>query len=46
MGNEDDIKGMISFLASNLSSYVTGQNICLDGGITCKILIVLIFKIL
>ena len=36
MGNEDDIKGMISFLASNLSSYVTGQNICLDGGITCK----------
>ena len=36
MGTEDDIKGMISFLSSNLSNYVTGQNLVLDGGITCK----------
>ena len=37
MGNEDDIKGIISFLSSGLSNYLTGQNIALDGGITCKI---------
>ena len=36
MGTEDDIKGIISFLSSNLSNYVTGQNLVLDGGITCK----------
>lgn len=36
MGTEDDIKGMISFLSSNLSNYVTGQNYVLDGGITSK----------
>lgn len=36
MGTEDDIKGMISFLSSGLSKYITGQNFVLDGGITCK----------
>ena len=36
MGTEDDIKGIISFLSSNLSNYITGQEIVVDGGITCK----------
>lgn len=37
MGNENDIKGLISYLSSNLSNYMTGQNIVLDGGLTCKV---------
>lgn len=32
MGTENDIKGTIVFLASNLSLYVTGQDINVDGG--------------
>ena len=32
MGNEDDLKGIISFLSSDLSMYVTGQNFMIDGG--------------
>jgi CMP-N-acetylneuraminic acid synthetase/NAD(P)-dependent dehydrogenase (short-subunit alcohol dehydrogenase family) len=36
MGTEDDIKGIISFLSSNLSNYITGQEFVVDGGITCK----------
>jgi CMP-N-acetylneuraminic acid synthetase/NAD(P)-dependent dehydrogenase (short-subunit alcohol dehydrogenase family) len=32
MGNEDDIKGPIIFLASELSRYVTGQDLHVDGG--------------
>lgn len=36
MGTEDDIKGIISFLSSNLSNYITGQEFVVDGGLTCK----------
>lgn len=32
MGIEDDIKGLIALLASDLSRYITGQDIALDGG--------------
>lgn len=32
MATEQDFKGAIAYLASDLSAYVTGQNICVDGG--------------
>jgi NAD(P)-dependent dehydrogenase (short-subunit alcohol dehydrogenase family) len=32
MASEDDLRGSIGYLASNLSKYVTGQNIHVDGG--------------
>lgn len=32
MGKEEDFKGAIAYLASDLSSYVTGQNVVVDGG--------------
>ena len=34
MGVEEDFKGAVAYLASDLSSYVTGQNIIVDGGWT------------
>ena len=32
IGNPDDLKGIIALLCSDASSYMTGQNICVDGG--------------
>jgi len=34
MGREEDIKGAAIFLGSNMSNWITGQNIVIDGGYT------------
>lgn len=36
MAGESDLKGVIVFLASDASAYVTGDNIHIDGGYTAK----------
>lgn len=34
VGNPEELKGVIALLCSDASSYMTGQNICIDGGWT------------
>ena len=35
MGNIDDLAGIIIFLSSNKSSFITGENLLIDGGLSC-----------
>ena len=37
LGNPEDLKGVIALLCSDASSYMTGQNICVDGGLDCMV---------
>ena len=32
MSKEDDLRGALAYLATDLSEYVTGQNLRVDGG--------------
>lgn len=36
LANEKDLRGAIGFLASDLSAYVTGQRLVVDGGLSAK----------
>ena len=34
VGNPTDIANMVLYLCSNMSGFITGENICIDGGMT------------
>ena len=34
VGNPDDIANMVLYLSSDLAGFITGENICIDGGMT------------
>jgi len=38
LGTADDFGGLCAFLASVHASYITGQNICVDGGLTKNVI--------
>ena len=42
MANKNEYQGAIQFLCSESSSYMTGQNVIIDGGssIICKLLLI------
>jgi 3-oxoacyl-[acyl-carrier protein] reductase len=38
LGTAEDFGGLCAFLASAHASYITGQNICVDGGLTRNVI--------
>jgi 3-oxoacyl-[acyl-carrier protein] reductase len=38
LGQADDFGALCAFLASPLASYITGQNVCIDGGLTRNVI--------
>ena len=34
VGNPDDIANMVLYFCSDMASFITGENICIDGGMT------------
>ena len=34
VGNPDDIANMVLYLSSDMAGFITGENICIDGGMT------------
>ncbi|MCY1170643.1 MAG: SDR family oxidoreductase [Pseudomonadota bacterium] len=38
LGTADDFGAMCAFLASTRAAYITGQNICIDGGLTKSVI--------
>lgn len=38
VGNPLDIANLVMFLCSDKASFITGENICVDGGMTCQMI--------
>ena len=38
VGNPLDIANMVLFLCSDKAGFITGENICIDGGMTCQMI--------
>ena len=38
LGTAEDFGALCAFLASRLAGYVTGQNVCVDGGLTKSVI--------
>ena len=45
VGKPEDIANMVMYLCSDMASFITGENICIDGGMT-KLMIYHIFHIM